>query len=160
VLDLAVSRESDTGRGGSQSHSDWKSSARPSAKPATIRKKVDLSSCAFVEAIKQQTPIKKMQVDICAPRADGKLDWYLSYVFEECIVLSYSSELGEDVAPSETVVVDYLKLVTKFREWDVHNRPTKKVRVQKYDFVKAHDTEEEEEADDDPVIDVSSLYEA
>src|SRR5688500_5198878 len=133
TLDLAVSRQSDSGGRGGQSHGDWKSSARPDAKPLTLKKKFDLASCAFVDALKVQTPIKLMQIDICAPRADGELDWYLSYEFEECLVLSFSSELSEDGPPIESVVIDYLKLTTKFREWDRFNVPTKKIHVQKYD---------------------------
>ena len=94
--------------------------SKPSISEVSVTKLMDESSpLIFTEACVGKA--KKVQIHLCTTGTE-KLDTYMEYVLEDCMISGYSVSSGGD-RPSESISLSFTKMEMKFIPYDDAGKP-------------------------------------
>ena len=94
--------------------------SKPSISEVSVTKLMDESSpLIFTEACVGKA--KKVQIHLCTTGTE-KLDTYMEYTLEDCMISGYSVSSGGD-RPSESISLSFTKMEMKFIPYDDAGKP-------------------------------------
>jgi type VI secretion system secreted protein Hcp len=114
-------------------HSSNRESSAPSVSEITVSKATDVATDGLLDAALQGEGVK-VEIDFCKTEK-GKLEVYLKYDLEDCMISGYSISSGGDM-PSESISLNFTKIETAFTAELASGKAGEKKRII-YDIGKA-----------------------
>jgi type VI secretion system secreted protein Hcp len=109
-------------------HMTNREATRPSVNAISISKKADISVTAlFKEAMGGSTG-KKVVIKFVQTGSD-KVQEFMDYTLENCLISGYSMIAGAESQPTETIQLSFSKILVNYRDADAANKSTSPQRT-------------------------------
>ncbi len=95
-------------------------STRPSISEVTLSKSMDLSGNMLLQEALVGSEGKTVIIHFVNTGTD-KLEEYLTYTLEECLISSYSVSVGSEGTPNESIALSFTRFETKYTGRDAKN---------------------------------------
>ncbi|MCK4707631.1 MAG: type VI secretion system tube protein Hcp [Gammaproteobacteria bacterium] len=103
-------------------------STRPSLSEITINKAADNSVTAIFKEAVTGSAGKEVTIKFVRTGSD-KVEEYMSYTLEDCLVSSYSMSASSEGEPQESISLSYSKIMINYSDFDGSNKSGNPQRV-------------------------------
>jgi type VI secretion system secreted protein Hcp len=108
---------------------------RPSVSEITVTKKADNSATALFKEAVTGSAGKKVKIKFVQTGTD-KVQEFMDYSLENCLISGYSVSADAEKDPIETVTLSFSKIMVNYSDFDASNKSTSPQRVG-YDLASA-----------------------